>query len=251
MGRRIANQVHHQVSRLMRGNIISHEPKWYQPVLNFPPLPLPPRAPPARTAYDLKMKSTGRRKMVPPKNQPFAIHYIEDDIRRQFYRDHPFEAFRPTTLVEKGDIELHEVRGATWTRLRQRGRNPLPEDAIEFALNLHQQHQVPLSQAYARAVAQFRALRSEHHIATTFAVMEAEELGAVFVRGEIEHAFDKEKRAIATWEKLAELDEGQLAARKRWKAIAERHQGMSNWSRGVEYVKMWRAGIRINYSPAL
>ncbi|KAJ7103284.1 mitochondrial ribosomal protein S25-domain-containing protein [Mycena belliarum] len=250
MGRRIANQVHHQVSRLMRGNIILEQPKWYQAVLDFPPLPLPPKAPPARTSYDVKLKPVGE-KLRRPKNRPLPIHYLEDDIRRQFYSDHPFEAFRPTTLVEKGDIQLHEVNGEGWTRLRQRGRNPNAEDAIQFALNLHQVYQVPLSQAYARAVAQFRALRSEHHIATTFAVMEAEALGATFVRGEIEHAFEKEKRAVATWEKLEELDEGQLTARKRWKMIAERHVGETHWSQGAQYVKMWRAGVRVNYSPAM
>jgi len=249
MGRRIANQVHHQVARLLRGRIVQREPKWYQPVLNFPPLPLPPKAPPARTSFDQKIKPVS--KLRRPKNRPLPIHYIEDDIRRQFYADHPFEAFRPTTLVEKGDIQLHEVEGVGWTRLRQRGRNPTPEDAIQFTLNLKEHHGIPLSQAYARAIAQFRALRSEHHIATTFAVLEAEALGAVFVRGEIEHAFEKEKRALATWERLDDIDEGSLAARKRWKMIAERHAGESQWSKGVQYVKMWQAGNRVNYSPVM
>ncbi|KAJ7170123.1 mitochondrial ribosomal protein S25-domain-containing protein [Mycena filopes] len=253
MGRRLASQVHHQVSRLMRGNFILREPKWYKPVLEFPPLPLPAKAPPARTSYDQRPKAqSGRQaKLRRAKNRPLPIHYIEDDIRRQFYEDHPFEAFRPATLVEKGDIQLHEVNGETWTRLRQRGRNPLPEDAIQFAVNLHQIHEVPLSKAYAQAIAQFRSLRSEHHISTTFAVLEAEELGAVFAPGEIEHAFEKEKRALSTWEKLADVDEGSLAARKRWKMIAERHVGETNWSRGVQYVKMWQAGNRVNYSPAM
>lgn len=123
--------------------------------------------------------------------------------------------------------------------------------AIQFTLNLKQTYNVPLSQAYAQAIAQFRALRSEHHIATTFAVLEAEHLGAVFVRGEIEHAFEKEKRALATWERLDDIDEGSLAARKRWKMIAEKHVGESQWSKGVEYVKMWQAGNRVNYSPAM
>jgi len=81
--------------------------------------------------------------------------------------------------------------------------------------------------------------------------MEAEHLGALFVRGEIEHAFEKEKRALATWDKLAEMDEGSLITRKRWKMIAEAHEGETNWSKGVEYVKMWQHGIRVNYAPAL
>lgn len=137
MGRRIASQVHHQVARLMRGDLVKKEPKWYQPVLNFPPLPLPAKAPPARTSYDQRVKpmsQSGRHpKLRRPRNRPLPIHYIEDDIRRQFYADHPFEAFRPTTLVEKGDIQLPEVYGEEWTRLRQRGRNPTPE---EYATSL-------------------------------------------------------------------------------------------------------------------
>jgi small subunit ribosomal protein S23 len=139
MGRRIANQVHHQVARLLRGRIVEKEPRWYQPVLNFPPLPLPPKAPPARTPFDQKAES-GRQKLRRPKNRPLPIHYLEDDIRRQFYTDHPFEAFRPTTLVEKGDIELREVNGEGWTRLRQRGRNPTPEEYVTILSQILRQH---------------------------------------------------------------------------------------------------------------
>ncbi|KAF7302733.1 SNF2 superfamily protein [Mycena chlorophos] len=250
MGRRIASQVHHQVSRLMRGGLIKQEPIWYQPVLNFPPLPLPPRAPPARSAYDKRPLAPGgkpRRQKV----QPQPIYYLEDDIRRQFFSDHPFEAFRPTTLVEKGDVELREPDGMEWTRLRQRGRNPTVEDAIQFTLNLHHTQRLPLSDAYAFAVAQFRALRSEHHITTTIAAMEADELGGSFIRGEIEHAFEKEKRAIATWEELEDMDQSELIARKKWKMVAEPHAGETQWSRGAEYVRLWRTNNRVDYSPAM
>ncbi|KAF7307182.1 37S ribosomal protein S25, mitochondrial [Mycena indigotica] len=233
MGRRIANQVHHQVSRLMRGGILQNEPIWYQPVLNFPPLPLPPRAPPQRSSYDQKPATTTQgAKPRRPRNRPVPIYYLEDDIRRQFFTDHPFEAYRPVTLVEKGDVELREENGASWKRLRQRGRNPSVEDAIQLTLNLHQVHNYSLSDAYAQSVAQFRALRSEHHIATTIAAMEAEQLGGVFGRGEIEHGFEKEKRAIATWERLDDVKEGTLASRKRWKMVADPHMGETQWSRG-------------------
>jgi small subunit ribosomal protein S23 len=119
----------------MRGNIIVEEPKWYQPVLDFPPLPLPPKAPPARTSYDQKMKPI-EPKLRKPRNRPLPIHYIEDDIRRQFYLDHPFEAFRPSTLVEKADIQFRAVSGEGWTRLRQRGRNPGVEEYAKYFFGL-------------------------------------------------------------------------------------------------------------------
>jgi small subunit ribosomal protein S23 len=134
MVRRFANQVHQQVSRLMRANYLKKEPAWYQAVLQYPPLPLPAKAPSSRTEYDHKPLEplimpgqVAKLKKLKPK--PLPVQYIEDDVRRQFFRDHPFEAFRPRTLVEGAGIEPpHSVRGKAWTRLRQRGRNPTPEE---------------------------------------------------------------------------------------------------------------------------
>jgi small subunit ribosomal protein S23 len=131
MVRRIASQVHQQVSRLMRGDYIKQQPAWFQAVLDYPPLPLPPKAPPSRTAYDLPYQQPPSAKLRPNDPRPLLVYYIEDDIRRQFFRDHPFEAFRPITLIEGGGIEdPHPIQGATWTRLRQRGRNPSPEEYV-------------------------------------------------------------------------------------------------------------------------
>ena len=98
-------------------------------------------------------------------------------------------------------------------------------------------------------MAQFRALRAEHHIATTVAVKEAEALGSNFGPSEIEQAHEMEKRSMATWERRAELDEGAIAARKRWKAIVDRQPGANQWTKGVEYIRLWKEGIRPNYMP--
>jgi len=127
MVRRIASQVHQQVSRLLRANYLKKEPVWYQPVLDNPPITLPPKAPPPRTDYD--KRATSDKKLSKYSSRPLPIYYIEDDIRRQFFIDHPFEAFRPTTLVESDRIEdPNPMTGKSWTRLRQRGRNPTPEE---------------------------------------------------------------------------------------------------------------------------
>jgi small subunit ribosomal protein S23 len=81
--------------------------------------------------------------------------------------------------------------------------------------------------------------------------MEAVHLGAVFGRGEIAYAFEKEKRALATFERREELDEGAMAARKRWKAIVEKQPGGREWTQGQEYVRLWKEGVRPNYAPQL
>jgi small subunit ribosomal protein S23 len=108
-----------------------------------------------------------------------------------------------------------------------------------------------LSHAYSKAVAQFRSLRSEHHVATKFAVMEAEYLGAVFGQGEIAHSFEKEKRGLASFERREEMDEGAMAARKRWKAVFEKQNGVRQWTAGQEYIRLWKEGVRPNYAPML
>ena len=109
---------------------------------------------------------------------------------------------------------------------------------------------MPLAKAYAKAIAQFRSLRSEHHIATTVAVLEAEAYGSTFGLTEIELGFSKEMKKLESWERKEELDEGAIAARKRWRAIIDKDAD-SGWTKGQEYVKLWKKGIRPTYAPAL
>lgn len=132
MVRRIACQVHKQVSRLTRAGFLKTPPVWYEAVLEHPPLPLPPREPPSRTSFDTtSTNSNPKKKTQQGSLRPLPVTYVEDEIRRQFFRDHPFEAFRPRTLTEAGAIEdEHPISGLKWTRLNQRGRNPSPEEYV-------------------------------------------------------------------------------------------------------------------------
>jgi small subunit ribosomal protein S23 len=120
--------------------------------------------------------------------------------------------------------------------------------AIRFAVNLHTAHNMPLSKAYAFAVAQFRALRGEAQIAASVAAAEAESYGGKFGLTEVERTFEKEEEALQTWQRAQEMDEGALAARKRWRAIVERTTGTGEWSRGEQYTRLWKEGVRPNYA---
>jgi small subunit ribosomal protein S23 len=81
--------------------------------------------------------------------------------------------------------------------------------------------------------------------------MEAEHYGSTFGRSENEISVELEQKALQTWSRKEEMDEGVLAARKRWKAIVEKNHGQNQWTKGQEYVRLWQEGIRPNYSPAL
>ena len=128
--------------------------------------------------------------------------------------------------------------------------NP-PHSAIRFALNLHEHHDMTLSKAYATSTAQFRALRSEHEIASTFAALEAEAYGAQFAPTETEKGFTRESNALKTWSVDERYDQSAIAARKRWKAVVERDHPATEWTGGEKYVKLWKEGVRPDYSPAL
>ena len=118
-------------------------------------------------------------------------------------------------------------------------------------MNLHEYHEVPLTKAYSAAVAQFRSLRSEHDVAKKFALLEVEHYGIAFGPSQVEITFAKEERAFESWRKNEELDAGENAAKKRWRAIVEREGPPGSWTKGQEYVRLWQEGIRPTYSPAL
>lgn len=57
---------------------------------------------------------------------------MQDKIRKTFYKDHPFEAFRGISLVEQDKVLGENAKpgpvGKKWTELRQRSSNPSPEE---------------------------------------------------------------------------------------------------------------------------
>lgn len=98
---------------------------------------------------------------------------------------------------------------------------------------------------------QYRALRSEHHIATLAAIAEAEWFGGVFQPSEIDKGFEREEKYLESWETRKRTEQESLEARKRWKSRIEPNGHKYRWTGGEEYVRLWKDGIRPDYSPAL
>ncbi|GJN92073.1 hypothetical protein Rhopal_005101-T1 [Rhodotorula paludigena] len=144
--------------------------------------------------------------------RPPAIVFPEDRIRDRFFADHPFEAYRPTSLVEGEHVRTPSgPTGQDWTELRQRSTVPSAEDCISFIANLVEAHGVPLATAYPHGVAQFRTLRAEHDTATRSAHLEAQSFGARFF-GEIERSTDVEDRVLDEWANARAIQDALAAA---------------------------------------
>ena len=108
------------------------------------------------------------------------------------------------------------------------------------------------------------------HVATRFAVQAAIAYGAHFGPSATAQGFEVENKVLEANELRAErLDDSARLARSRWRMVtlgnrAEQEDssggGVGNadsaadrkaWSRGEEYVRLWKEGVRPDYSPAL
>lgn len=237
MPRRIPSQVPQTVSRLLESGFLKTPPAWFEAVTNHPPVTVPARHPVKRPDEDLPARlrssqQTGLAKVgsssktaaaaaaaagtqqygrditnskkksrtLTPKLTPKPIVYDEDRIRQQFFRDHPWEAYRPKTLVEMSDAVGSETRvHGDPKRLRSYGRNPSVEDFVACTLAAHRQGGLSLSQAYHNTLSSYHGLKAEHEHATRYAVLEAKYYGADLGKTETQRGFEKEDKALESW----------------------------------------------------
>ncbi|KAJ9124198.1 hypothetical protein QFC22_000995 [Naganishia vaughanmartiniae] len=209
MVRKLATQVPQAVTRLLRAQTIT-PPVWYKPVANHPPSPLPARQIIERKSpHDLpaSLSESGptdhakTRKMKHAKTPKLKIQPIvyeqKDLIRKRFFEDFPFEALRPTSLVEGRVVNQGQmIEGAAWTELRQRGENPTVENAIEYVINLHEHHGYSLAAAYRKGTNDFVSLRAVNEMAQFAAEQEAVYYGATWTKSAFERFFELEEKAL-------------------------------------------------------
>ncbi|SNX82526.1 related to RSM25 - mitochondrial ribosomal protein, small subunit [Melanopsichium pennsylvanicum] len=233
MPRRIPSQVPQTVSRLLESGFFKTPPAWFEAVNNHPPVIVPARHPVQRPDEDLprRLRSTTQTRLskvgsssktsvnsqqqqwgrdptnskkksrtLTPKLTPKPIVYDEDKVRQQFFRDHPWEAYRPKTLVEMSAQVGDETRvHGDPKRLRSYGRNPSVEDLIVCTLAAHRQGGLSLSQAYHNTLSSYHGLKAEHEHATRYATLEANYYGADLGKTETQRGFEKEDKALESW----------------------------------------------------
>ncbi|KAG0168714.1 mitochondrial ribosomal small subunit component [Apophysomyces sp. BC1034] len=161
------------VSNLIKANLIKQPPVWLPVLQAVPPGPSIIRSQnpevnvSAQTALEkewaLNNSTTASRhkqkhlKTRPPR--PRAIVYPEDKLRKQFYKDHPFELAKPKILVED-DSGLNRT---DFSQLLLEGMDPREVDGetvIKYQLHLMTQQKMPERKAYAKATSEFYELRA-------------------------------------------------------------------------------------------
>jgi small subunit ribosomal protein S23 len=123
-------------------------PQWVDVVSEIPPAETIVRTrPPQHQLVRQRVKSVEgsskpqvvfevQEKRIKPKKasrlfQPVEIKYEEDQLRREFFRDHPWELARPRVLVESTgkDFENYD-----WSRIQQPGKRLDGERCVSSAV---------------------------------------------------------------------------------------------------------------------
>jgi small subunit ribosomal protein S23 len=156
---------------------------------------------PPRTIIEVTTKKpTHSKRKASRVFQPVPIRYEEDELRKQFYSDHPWELARPRVVLEtSGDNSSHR----DYSRNVRSPNAPLNGESV-VQRQLHLLHNVPNitdSQAYDIARKEFYAHRLREDIERRVAVEEAEAVGAVFGPSVNDRSIALENKMCDDWER--------------------------------------------------
>jgi small subunit ribosomal protein S23 len=109
-------RVYQTASRLLESQSITQPPPWYTTIGSIPPGEIMTRTQPVQhRAVNPKSRIRKPSKMFKP--QP--IEYQEDQLRREFFADHPWELARPRIVLED---DGRDGQKCDWSRIQQPGR---------------------------------------------------------------------------------------------------------------------------------
>ena len=131
--------------------------------------------------------------------QPRQIRYPEDELRRQFFSDHPWELARPRVVLERDGEEGNEV---DWSKgVQQPGRPTTGEDVVQRQLYLLQTvPRITVAEAYDKARKEFYDVRRQEDIQRRIAAEEAEATGAYFGPSILQWSMQIENKQYDDWE---------------------------------------------------
>ncbi|WEW55456.1 mitochondrial ribosomal small subunit component [Emydomyces testavorans] len=208
---------------------ISHTPCWVDIVSEIPPTTILVRNLPQPHALVQQRVKTLPGKSTPqpvievrenPRNktkkpsrmfQPMPIRYEEDQLRKEFFRDHPWELARPRVVLESDGKD--DTR-CDWSRIQQPGKCLDGESVVQRQLYLlNNVPDITKGEAYDIARREFYQLRLQEDIERRVAQEEAKATGAYFGPGMMEVSMELENQEYDRWKAWAEK-ESELALQR-------------------------------------
>ncbi|KAK3344314.1 mitochondrial ribosomal protein S25 [Lasiosphaeria hispida] len=193
---------------LMAANLVHDTPRWYKAVKMIPPAEILTRPYPVQHTAP---SPHARR----PRNlfKPTHMVYPEDELRRNFFRDHPWELARPRMILE---LDGKDARYVDWsTGVRQPGMPLSGECVVQRQLWLMENvPDVTKESAYDMARREFYELRQLEDIQRRIAVEEARMVGAYFGKSTLQYGMDIEDKEYERWKKWAGAEINKMEAER-------------------------------------
>ncbi|KAI1923425.1 mitochondrial ribosomal small subunit component [Ophidiomyces ophidiicola] len=143
--------------------------------------------------------------------QPVPICYEEDQLRKRFFQDHPWELARPRILVETTGNDHAKY---DWSKLKQPGKQLDGESVIQRQLYLlNNVPDITKGEAYDIARREFYSLRLQEDIERRIAQEEAMATGAYFGPDMLTTGMAMEDEMYEVWREWADR-ESQLASQR-------------------------------------
>ncbi|KAJ5112282.1 37S ribosomal protein S25 [Penicillium argentinense] len=162
-----------------------------------------PEASKPQVVFEVQEK---RRKPKKPSRlfKPVELRYEEDQLRQEFFRDHPWELARPRVVLESSgkDFENHD-----WSRIQQPGKRLDGESVVQRQLwLLNNVPDMTKSAAYDIARREFYKLRLKEDIQRRVAAEEAQATGANFGPTYLEIGMELENQQHEKWKAWARME---------------------------------------------
>jgi small subunit ribosomal protein S23 len=183
------------MSKLIQAKGRSNPPVWFNALGSIPPSQTWVRTWPVN--QEALQSKQGRRKAF----RPQRIQYPEDQLRKEFYKDHPWELARPRILLEEDgrDAQLED-----WSQMRQPRKALSGESVVQRQIwLLENDPHMTKTDAYDQARAEFYALRHQEQVEQRVAREEALAVGAYFGLSQNEIGMKIEDSVFENWKKWA------------------------------------------------
>ncbi|KAI2778835.1 mitochondrial ribosomal protein [Daldinia loculata] len=197
----LPGRVYQTVTTLMNHRIFPgvqvQQPVWYKVVESIPPSEMLTRPfPPQHKKQNPKVRKPSRL------FQPQELVYEEDELRRTFYKDHPWELARPRMIIE---MDGRDAQRYDWSKGLIQPGMPLCGECV-VQRQLWMMHNVPgitKDQAYDTVRREFYALRQQEEVERRIAKEEAQMVGAYFGKSYLQVGIELEDREYEQWKKWA------------------------------------------------
>jgi len=154
--------------------------------------------------------------------KPSRLAYPEDQLRKEFYKDHPWELARPRIIME---MDGEDWRYLDWSKGLKQQRMALcgerfvtvgvfrtRNEMLTWACHSVVQRQLWLmnhagmskQQAYDKARKEFYALRQEEDVGRRVAIEEARYVGAYFGKNQLQVGMEIEDQVYEQWKAWAQ-----------------------------------------------